>query len=332
VHAIGRKTKGGGESSSQLPNHQAGGGGVPSNAGLISIVLPVYNGARYIASAISSLLSQSENIEIVISDDASTDNTIDIIRSFDDPRIKLIINTTRGGIFVNLDRGIAAARGTFIQFFSQDDVAHPGFIASQLRGFDLPDIGLVYSSCKIIDEVERITSICDDDGTPLVIDFPTYLKISAKYGALPPSISCVMVRRSITEVVGPFDPTYQVAGDLEFYNRVAERFSFARNRSLTLDVRDHDGSATRNPASALRYMREETRILPYYRRHLGESGYAEMMAYRCRHGRGRDHGRYLLKSILRGEWRIFAAGYAALSQVHRPEACMWNALKPRAWN
>ena len=300
------------------------------NAGLISIVLPVYNGARYLASAVSSLLSQSENIEIVISDDASTDNTIDIIRSFDDPRIKLIINTTRGGIFVNLDRGIAVARGTFIQFFSQDDVAHPGFIASQLRGFDRPDIGLVYSSCKIIDEVERIRGICDDDGTPLLIDFPTYLEISAKHGALPPSISCVMVRRSITEAVGPFDPTYQVAGDLEFYNRVAERFSFARNRSLTLDVRDHDGSATRNPTTPLKYMREEVRILPYYRRHLGEAGFAEMMAYRCRHGRGRQHGRYLLKSALRGDWRIFATGYAALSQVHRPEECMWNALKPRA--
>jgi hypothetical protein len=227
-----------------------------------------------------------------------------------------------------LDRGIAAACGTFIQFFSQDDVAYPGFIASQLRGFDRPDIGLVYSSCKIIDEVERVTSICDDDGTPLVIDVPTYLKISAKHGSLPPSISCVMARRSITEAVGPFDPTYDLAGDLEFYSRIAERFSFARNRSLTLDVRDHDGSAIGNSASPLRYVREETRILPYYRRHLGETGYAEMMAYRCRYGRGPDRGLYLLKL----EWRIFAAGYAALSQVHRPEACMWNALKPRASN
>jgi glycosyltransferase involved in cell wall biosynthesis len=303
---------------------------VSGSAASISIVLPVHNGARYVASAISSLLSQSENIEIVISDDASTDNTIDIIRSFDDPRIKLIINSTRGGQFVNFNRGIAAARGNFIQFFSHDDVAHPGFTASQLRGFDRPDIGLVYSSCKIINEVEHITAIIDDDGTPLLIDFPTYLKISAKHGALPPSISCVMVRRAIIEAVGPFDPTYQVAGDLEFYNRIAERFSFARNRALTLDVRVHDGSVTKNSTSHLKYMREETRILPYYRRHLGESGYAAMMAYRCRHGRGRDHGRYLLKSILRGEWRVFMAGYAALSQVHRPEACMWNALKPRA--
>jgi hypothetical protein len=187
-------------------------------------------------------------------------------------------------------------------------------------------IGLVYASCNIIDETGRVTFVCDDAGTPCVIDFETYLHISSQHGSLPPSISSVMVRRVVVEKVGGFDPRYSVAGDLEFFNRVAEEFCFARNRSVLLDVRVHRGSVTLNSATQLRFMSEEVGILPYYRRHLGEERYREMISRRA-HQRGAAHAKYLLRLFGLFRWQKFLAGYRELSKVHNVPLCMVFAIR-----
>src|SRR5262249_15277737 len=151
---------------------------------------------------------------------------------------------------------------------SQDDLAHPGFLRSQIEAFSSePAIGLVYASCNIINETGRFLRTMDDEGTPNVIDFKTYLDISSRHGSLPNSVSGVMVTRKVLDDVGLFDDRFAVAGDLEFYNRVAERFLLARNRKLLLDVRTHGGSATSDSGTPIKYMREEIEILPFYRRH-----------------------------------------------------------------
>ncbi len=80
----------------------------------VSIALPVYNGARYIELAVRSLLVQSGDIEIVISDDASTDDTVEIIHSIDAGNIRLITNVTNGGQFVNLNRALKACLGRYM--------------------------------------------------------------------------------------------------------------------------------------------------------------------------------------------------------------------------
>lgn len=184
----------------------------------VSIALPVYNGARYIESAVRSLLRQKEELEIVISDDASSDNTINIVRSIGASNVKLIQNGKNGGQFVNFNRAIRACSGQFVQLFSHDDVARSGFIETQLEAFDRnEDAGLVYASCNIVDQNGRHLGVCDDAGTPLDVDFATYLCISSRHGSLPPSVSTVMVRRQVFDKVGVFDERFFVAGDLEFY-------------------------------------------------------------------------------------------------------------------
>jgi len=91
-----------------------------------------------------------------------------------------------------------------------------------------------------------------------------------------------------------FDERYRVAGDIEFYNRVAERFLFARNRKLLLDVRVHGGSVTSSSLAPIRYMQEEIDLLRFYRTHLGELGYREMISRRSRN-RGADHAKYIIR-------------------------------------
>jgi glycosyltransferase involved in cell wall biosynthesis len=291
---------------------------------LISVVLPVYNGAQYVDSALRSILAQ--DCEIIVSDDCSSDDTIEIVRSIRSSRIQLIANDRNGGIFVNFNRALRAASGTHIQLFSQDDLAHPEFLRSQIEAFaSEPAIGLVYASCNIIDETGRFLEPIDDEGTPNVIDLKTYLDISSRHGSLPPSVSCVMVTRKVLDDVGLFDERFAVAGDLEFYNRVAERFLLARNRKLLLDVRVHGGSATSNSGTPIKYMREEIEILPFYRRHLGAQKYRVMIRDRLR-SRGATHAKYMIRAGLRGELGRFAEAYGALSRVHNVPLCLTFAL------
>ncbi|MDE2577347.1 MAG: glycosyltransferase [Hyphomicrobiales bacterium] len=288
----------------------------------ISVVLPVYNGADYIESALRSLLAQDVDCEIVVSDDRSTDDTLGLIRALADPRIAIIENEDRGGQFVNFNRALAAARGPFIQLFSHDDLAHRGFLASQREALTRePRAGLVYASCNMIDAQGVKTGVADDEGTPLAIDFPLYLEISSRHGALPPSISTVMVRRAVIDAVGPFNPHFRAAGDLEFFNRVAEKFWFVRNRALLVDVRAHPGSVTQSKAAPLQYMREEIAIMPFYERHLSRADYAAMMALRER-TRGADHAKYLARRALAGDFGDAAAAWRLLGALHNPARCL----------
>ncbi len=134
-----------------------------------------------------------------------------------------------------------------------------------------------------------------------------------------------MVRRETFDEIGLFNERFFVAGDLEFYNRVAERFHFARNRSILLDVRAHEGSLTSHSLTPLRYMREEIEILPFYRRHLGEEKYREMLAWRARH-RGADHAKFILRCAFQGKIGEAVEASRLLSQAHNLPLCVWYAL------
>jgi hypothetical protein len=134
-----------------------------------------------------------------------------------------------------------------------------------------------------------------------------------------------MVQRAALDRVGSFDPAYAVAGDLEFYNRVAEQFYFGRNRTLLLDVRAHGGSVSLNATTPVRYMKEEVDILPYYRRHLGEAQFRQMLSRRARE-RGAAHAKHLLRLARSLRLAEFVAGYRALSRVHNVPLCMMFAL------
>ena len=294
----------------------------------ISVVLPVFNGDDFIGDSLASLLAQGEGVEIVVSDDCSTDRTVEIVRHFTSTgQVKLLLNERNGGQFVNFNRALRAASGEVIQFFSHDDLAGAGFLIDQLAALNrTPGIELVYASCNVIDPNGALLIVLDDDGTPEIIDLPAYLSISSKHGSLPPSVSCVMIARQVLEKAGPFDERFEVAGDLEFYNRVAENYLLARNRNIRLDIRAHGGSVTARSNTPLKFIREELLLLPFYERHLGPDGYAEMLKWRVRH-RGKDHARHLLRLALRLKLKSFWSGCSDLSKVHSIAECMFYAFK-----
>jgi glycosyltransferase involved in cell wall biosynthesis len=89
---------------------------------LISVIIPTYNGEEYISNAIDCVLSQSyENFELLVVDDDSTDDTIEIVCSYDDSRLHIHKNEANLGIAKNMNRAVDLADGDIIAFLDQDD-------------------------------------------------------------------------------------------------------------------------------------------------------------------------------------------------------------------
>lgn len=127
---------------------------------LISIIIPLYNGERFIAQTLESVLAQTyRNIEVIVVDDASTDGGCDIVRRYDDSRVKLILSETNfGGPARPRNIGIEASQGEFIAFVDADDVWKPHKLQTQLDFLmDNPDIDMLYSPAEIIDEHGKIS-------------------------------------------------------------------------------------------------------------------------------------------------------------------------------
>ena len=115
----------------------------------ISVCLATYNGEKYIKEQLDSILSQLGNDdEIIISDDNSTDDTINIIRSLNDERIKIYVNKTKG-IVKNFENALNNASGDYIFLADQDDVWLPEKVSISLAGLENYDIAV--TNCKVTD-------------------------------------------------------------------------------------------------------------------------------------------------------------------------------------
>jgi glycosyltransferase involved in cell wall biosynthesis len=119
----------------------------------ISVCLATYNGEKYIKEQLDSILSQLGNDdEIIISDDNSTDDTINIIRSLNDERIKIYVNKTKG-IVKNFENALNNASGDIIFLSDQDDVWKNDKVKKILSAFSSDNsLTLVFSNAEIIDE------------------------------------------------------------------------------------------------------------------------------------------------------------------------------------
>jgi len=98
----------------------------------VSVVIPVYNRAATIGRAVASVLGQSfQDFELILVDDGSTDGTADAIRSFGDPRVRLVQHERNRGAAAARNTGVAAAAGDLIAFLDSDDAWHPGKLERQ---------------------------------------------------------------------------------------------------------------------------------------------------------------------------------------------------------
>lgn len=118
----------------------------------VSVLMTAYNTETYIAEAIESVLGQTfSDLELIIIDDGSSDKTLEIIKSYDDPRIRLIARENRGRVN-SLNEGVNMAEGELLAIMDSDDVAQPKRLEKQVRYLDThPECSVVTSTIKLID-------------------------------------------------------------------------------------------------------------------------------------------------------------------------------------
>ncbi|SUC45396.1 Chondroitin polymerase [Providencia stuartii] len=120
---------------------------------LVSVVIPCYNSENWIAKAIQSIDNQTfKNIEIIIVDDGSTDNSVNVIKNIKISLPILIINQENSGPSLARNNGVKYAKGDYIAFLDADDEWHPDKIQTQLDALDLNNKkNFCLSDCILID-------------------------------------------------------------------------------------------------------------------------------------------------------------------------------------
>lgn len=121
---------------------------------IVTVLMPVFNGEKYLVQAIDSILSQTyKNFEFLIIDDGSTDKSIKIIKKYKDPRIRLVRNKKNIGLIKTLNKGLSLARGKYIARMDCDDISLPKRLEKQVRFMEQhPDIGVCGTALKLINK------------------------------------------------------------------------------------------------------------------------------------------------------------------------------------
>lgn len=124
---------------------------------MTSVCMATKNGATFLKEQLDSILAQlKKEDEVIISDDCSSDDTLTVIRAFQDPRIRLLENRSEKGITKNFEASLRASRGDFIFLADQDDVWLPNKV-DRMEGA-LKDFDLVISDCTLVDDNLQIRS------------------------------------------------------------------------------------------------------------------------------------------------------------------------------
>jgi glycosyltransferase involved in cell wall biosynthesis len=189
---------------------------------LVSVIIPTYNRADYLKLALKSVLEQTyKNIEVIVVDDGSMDNTAEVVADFNDPRIKYFYQKNTGLPAATRNRGLREASGEYIAFLDSDDLWLPEKLEIQVDYLrNQPDYHLAYSNAWIIDETGARKG--------LIMDLELFkegkiFKDLVKYNFIPQLT--VLMKRKVFDEIKFFneDPALRAVEDYEYWLRVALR-------------------------------------------------------------------------------------------------------------
>ena len=182
----------------------------------ISVVIPTCDRRDLLRLALFSVLSQNDvGIEVIVVDDASTDGTADMVSGFADRRVRVVRQTSSGGVSAARNRGIADAGGGWVAFLDDDDLWAPQKLALQLDAATRSSRTWVYAGdVNIDDDLRVLTAFAPPTPEQVMERLP-------RYNPVPSGASNVLVRGDALAEAGPFDPGLKRTEDWDMWIRVA---------------------------------------------------------------------------------------------------------------
>jgi glycosyltransferase involved in cell wall biosynthesis len=242
----------------------------------VSVVVPSYNHARYLPQRLDSILGQTvRDLDVTIIDDASSDNSLEILRKYEkDPRVRLIVNPANSGnTFKNWNAGVRASSGEFLWIAESDDYADALFLETLLARLERsPSVGLAYCRSFMVGDRNEVLGTDDTlnkkyfarnwaedhqaNGKDEIVNFLVFRNTI-------PNASAVVMRRENFERIGFAAEDFTLAGDWHTWIKmlqVSDIFYCAKPLNY---FRCHDSSIRQRMSGKIGQMEESCRIFQY---------------------------------------------------------------------
>jgi glycosyltransferase involved in cell wall biosynthesis len=277
-------------------------------AALVSVVIPCYNQAHFLAEAIESVLAQSyPRVEIVVVDDGSPDNTREVAARY--PEVRYVRQENQG-LAAARNTGLRHSRGEYLVFLDADDRLLPEAVEAGLRQLRThPECAFTFGKWKSI--AANGSPLARTPPPPFAVQGDPYIFL----------LQCnhiqmhatVLYRRSVFEVVGVFDPSLNASEDYDLYLRITRQYPVCAHATIVAEYRRHGSNMTHDPA---RMLRTSVTVLRRQRQHV-QSDARRAAAYRA--GLRFWYGCYggqlvaqVLKLAAEGDWRQALDGLSVL--------------------
>lgn len=206
----------------------------------ISVIMASYNYAEYIRAAIESVINQTfKEWELIIVDDCSTDDSVNVIKSYlYDDRIKLYINEENLGLAGTLQKGISKAQGEWIAFLESDDIFFPNSLEEKYKAVS-SGADIIFTGVEMFQDKEKIVDFQRyfDDVNKLFVNLnhsmfiENFQKIIPKINIIP-TFSCVMLKRDLLEPCS-FTPLCKASLDYYLWAQLSEYKIYYLHQKLT---------------------------------------------------------------------------------------------------
>lgn len=206
---------------------------------LVSVVIPNFNYGRFIAQAIESVLAQDySEIEIIVVDDGSTDNSLEVLRTFGTKII--LVKNSNWGAPITRNFGLMQTSGDYIAYLDADDYWLPQKISRQIRLMEETEIDLVYCKMKVVstdgETVELLSKTKSRSFKGEFLKHPTNTPFAP---------STVLMTRKLVALVGIWDSTMKSPSeDFDYFRRCSKFTNFAAIDDVLVIHRDHPMSLT----------------------------------------------------------------------------------------
>lgn len=243
------------------------------NTPLVSICVITYNSAKYVIETLDSAKSQTyKNIELIISDDCSTDNTVEICKQWIEcngsifKRVELLESAINTGVSANLNRSFSACKGEWVKAIAGDDILLENCIADNINFLDYnPEAEIVFSKVQPFGDssaIERMNKVFSKSYAKLCLTQKDINKLLLLGNFIPAATT--FMKKDLWEQSGGYDENIPLMEDWPFWIKVGhmnKRFYF--NPIETVKYRMHEKSLSGSEKPSQRYMESMTKAKEY---------------------------------------------------------------------